>query len=270
MATKKIKQTKQTKQTISVKGLLISCMLMIIIGSIVMAYLYFNSDTQYKEYYELKEENALYLLENQEGIMQEVEQAAMNPHEVSHIFLPEYPAQYVDIQHIDQHNVPYMNQNDPRWRDKRYGTDGSQSMWENGCAIVVLAMVDSYFQDTITRPESIANWADNRYYMDHQGTSWSIYPAFAEEFNYQLEDLGNDFYLAMDYLHRDNLIVVSVGPGTFTDGGHVMLIRGYQEGLVYLNDPNDAPSKFYSIQGIPAQEVIDSALNYWAIGPSRG
>lgn len=262
------KNSKQNKQTISTKILLITTTFMILIGSIVMAYLYFNSDIHYKEYYELQEENSLYLLENQEEIMQVIQQAELNPHEVGHVFIPQYPAQYVDIQHINQHNVPYMNQNDPSWRDKPYGTDGSQSMWENGCAIVVLAMVDSYFQDTFTRPESIAKWADDRYYMDQQGTSWSIYAAFGEAFDYQVEDLENDFYLAMDYLQGDHLIVVSVGPGIFTDGGHVMLIRGFQDGLVYLNDPNDTPSKFFSIQGIPAQQIIDSALNYWAISPS--
>ncbi|XJS10137.1 C39 family peptidase [Aerococcaceae bacterium WGS1372] len=261
------KKAKQTLQTISSKFILMSFLVIILIGIVVMVYLYFHSDTQYREYYVLRDQYAQYLLENQGQIIQKTQEDQIDAQEVGHVFIPEFPSEYVDIQHIDQYNVPYMNQNDPRWKDKYYGTDGSQTIWENGCAIVVLAMVDSYFQEKMTRPDSLAIWAGDNYYIDSQGSSWSIYQAFGQEYGYQVEDLANDFYKAVEYLERGNLIVVSVGPGTFTDGGHVMLIRGYQDGLVYLNDPNDSPAKFFSIQGIPAQIIIDDALNYWAIAP---
>lgn len=271
--TKSRKSSKKTKtdpnrpHAISAKFIIISFLVLILLGFIVMAYLFFDSDHQYQSYYEVRDQNALYLIENQNQITQQIHENQLDPHEVAHIFIPESPAHYVDIQHIPQHDVPYINQNDPRWRDEPYGTDGSRTIWENGCAIVVLAMVDSYFQGSFTRPESIAQWAGGQYYLDLQGTSWSIYENFGLEYGYQVEDLGNDFNQAMNYVNQNYLIVVSVGPGSFTDGGHVMLIRGYEDGLVYLNDPNDAPSKFFSIQGIPAQTVIDDALNYWAITP---
>lgn len=261
------KRDSKKSHTVSGKFILISFAIVIIIGAVLMTYLFFSTDRNHQEFYEIRDANENYLIENQNQIMQAIDATEVDEQELGYIFIPEYPATYIDLQSIPQHNVPYLNQNDSQWADKKYGTDGSQTIWENGCAIVVLAMVDSYFQSDMTRPEEIVRWAGDDYYLDHQGTSWSIYQDFGMEYGYEVVDVGNDFYSAMDYVNNGYLVVVSVGPGTFTDGGHVMLIRGYQDGLVYVNDPNDSPSKFFSIQGISAQTVINNALNYWAIAP---
>lgn len=261
------KTKKQQSASITGKIVLILFGLIILIGTMVLLYIHFTTDMSYQPYYEIAQANEHYLIENQAQIVEEIEETQVNPQQLGHVFIPEEPANYIDIQHVTQHNVPYINQNDPRWANKSYGTDASQTIWENGCAIVVLAMVDSYYTHEEVRPEDITRWAGDDYYMSHQGTSWSIYSAFGQEFGYDVIDVGNDFYSAVNLLEEGYLVVVSVGPGTFTEGGHVMLMRGYQDGLVYLNDPNDAPDKLFSIQGIHAQTVIDDALNYWAIAP---
>lgn len=263
------KTNRQAKSSGTGKLVLILFALIIIIGTIVLAFIYFTEETNtnYQPYYTMAQANENYLIENQSQIVANIKATDVDLQQLGHVFIPEAPANYIDIQHVGQHNVPYLNQNDPRWADKHYGTDASQTIWENGCAIVVLAMIDSYFTNTEVRPEEITRWAGDEYYMTNQGTSWSIYSAFGQDFGYDVVDVGNDFYSAVNLLDNGYLVVVSVGPGTFTQGGHVMLMRGYQDGLVYLNDPNDAPDKMFSIQGIEAQTVIDDALNYWAIAP---
>lgn len=264
-----VKKQSEKKSSFTGKLVLWVFTFIIIVGTGVLLYIQFNQDDiDYRPYYTVAQMNEDYLIENQEAIVQELNQDGVDLQRLGHVFIPENPAEYIDIQHVHQHNVPYLNQNDPRWRGIAYGTDGSQEMWENGCAILVLAMIDSYFSNSDVTPREIEKWAGNQYYLDNQGTAWSIYQAFGEDFGYEVVDVGRDFYSAVSLIDQGYVLAVSVGPGTFTLGGHVMVIRGYEDGLVYLNDPNDAPDKLFSIQGIPAQTVIDDALNYWAIRPA--
>ncbi|UUX34014.1 C39 family peptidase [Fundicoccus culcitae] len=243
-------------------------LIIVLIGMGVTLFLMLQSHHPNEAMYrEVAEENENYLLENQAIINQTIYTNQDNPKDLGYIFLPENPATYIDIAHINQYNVPLLNQNDPQWANDAYGTDGSRTIWENGCAIVVLAMVDSYFSGSLTTPNDITRWSSNNYYMDYQGSSWQLYPAFGEAFNYQVTDYGNDFQQAIQGLNEGYLIVTSVGPGYFTLGGHVILIRGYQDGLVYVNDPNDDSTKMHSIQGIPEQTIIQDGLNYWGIRP---
>lgn len=266
MAVRKKTQKKRAQHKLeSGHIILILIALITVLGSGVLFFLWYQQDIDYQAYQQLAQENEYYLLENQGQIMQEIHEDQVDPQRLGHVFIPEYPATYIDIQDIPQHNVPYINQNDPAWRDLSYGTDGSQKMWENGCAIAVLAMVDQYYTGSNTSVKEIIDWAGDDYYIHGQGSTWQIYPAFGQAFGYEVINYERDFYAAMEALDQGYLVIVSVGPGTFTLGGHVMLIRGFDDGLVYLNDPNDSPANMFSIRGIPAQTMIDDALNYWAI-----
>ncbi len=63
-------------------------------------------------------------------------------------------------------------------------------------AITSLAMIDSFWTD---RPPILTNYwsglAIN--YLPKQGTSWQIFPQFAEAFGYQFADLGIHLRLPM-------------------------------------------------------------------------
>lgn len=210
-----------------------------------------------------------YYLENQHALVSELQSLGVNRLEdVAHYVIPSSPATYIDIRNFSQYNVPYYNQNDPRWAKLSYGTDGSKQVWENGCAIVVLAMIDAYYSGHSTQPKDIIDWAGNQYYLHQQGTSWSIFPAFGQAYGYEVQELGNHLEAAKLALDQGKLVVVSVGPGTFTQAGHIMLLRGHQDGRVFINDPNDSPDKLFSIQGIDDYLLSSQSLNYWAIGPN--
>lgn len=46
--------------------------------------------------------------------------------------------------------------------------------------------------------------------------------------------------------------------------GHIIVIRGYQNGFVYVNDPNDDIEKMHSLQAIPESTLIEEGINYWS------
>ena len=68
----------------------------------------------------------------------------------------------------------------------------------------------------------------------------------------------------MHALENGEVVIASVDPGTFTDVGHILVIRGYQDGKVYVNDPNDDPSKMFSVQGIDESVFLNEGVNYWS------
>lgn len=228
----------------------------------------FFSGPDYGQVQAVANQYADYYLENQSSIVAQVQaQEIWRLEDVGHLFIPEDPWTYPDIQNQVQLPVPYLNQNDPQWRHLSYGTDGSQQFWENGCAIAVLAMVEAYYSGTSPNPKAILQWAGNDFYLDQQGTSWSIFSAFGDQYGYQVEDLAKQIDQVKAALNQGQVVLVSVGPGAFTQVGHVMLIRGYQDGYFYLNDPNDSPGKFFSIQGIEEDVLARDALNFWALSP---
>ena len=150
-----------------------------------------------------------------------------------------YPAMMAGMEDIPQLNVPFLSQHDPRWKNAHYGNDVSKSIWENGCAIVSLAMVDSYFKNQITDPSSIANWAGLKHYAYGLGTKWTIFDDFAKTYGYKVTYHGANVNSALNAVQAGEVGVTSLQPGYFIKGGHIAVIRGYDKGKVYMNDPYD-------------------------------
>lgn len=184
--------------------------------------------------------------------------------ELGALFLPDYPAQEKSLQNVQQIDVPLLLQKDPEWRDLQYGSNTSQQLGENGCAIVSLAMVHANNSGEEVVPQDILDWSRETYYVHNAGTSWTIFYDFAQHFGYSMTNFGSDFYTAMEAVQEGQIIVASVDPGFFTETGHILVIRGYENGKVYVNDPNDDPSKMFSIQGIDERIFLEDGLNYWA------
>ena len=177
---------------------------------------------------------------------------------------PKYwPSTSEGIRHLKQLNVPLLLQTDPAWGNSRYGNDASKSIWENGCAIASLAMVDSYFKQRIVNPTEIANWAGLRHYVHGAGTAWTVFGDFANTYGYRMVNHGRNFISAMNAVQNGSVGIVSVKAGKYTTGGHLMVIRGYDNNQVLINDPNDKEYKQYSIKPQTSYEIQRDALNYW-------
>lgn len=200
----------------------------------------------------------------QRDILAAINATDLETDELGALFLPEHPAQEDSLQAVSQIDVPLLLQKDPAWRELKYGSNTSQQLGENGCAIVSLAMVHANNSGKDVIPQDILDWSQETYYVHDAGTSWTIFYDFAQHFGYSMTNFGSDFYTAMEAVQEGQIIVASVEPGFFTETGHILVIRGYENGKVYVNDPNDDPSKMFSIQGIDERIFLEDGLNYWA------
>ncbi len=173
------------------------------------------------------------------------------------------PAESLLTQDIQQVNVPLLNQKDYRWAFSTYGDDSGSIIAANGCAIVSLAMVDSYFQNKLIDPGEIAQWAGLDHYVTYAGTAFTIYDAFGKERGYEVKEFY-DFYEAMEEVKAGKPVVVGINPGYFSSVGHVMVIRGYEDGKVYINDPNDDMGSQASLVGHDEEYMIQEGIAYWS------
>ncbi|MGX4645639.1 MULTISPECIES: C39 family peptidase [Holzapfeliella] len=164
----------------------------------------------------------------------------------------------------DSLNSHLILQTDERYKSLPYGT-GAGTLDENGCAVASLAMVSAFFDNSIkTSPADILNWSGSRYFVDGQGTSWDIFPAFATQFGYQYHDLGNDINNAIPYLKQGIPVVISVGPGQFTQSGHFMVLSYSDDNGIRLLDPNDDPNKNHSLTIYNPAEIQKDMMHIWA------
>lgn len=160
--------------------------------------------------------------------------------------------------------MPLFLQNDPKWADKTYGTgEDENTMAINGCAIVSLAMILSYWQEETVTPLEILDWAGNDYFVTGQGTSWQIFEDFAHEYGLNYYGLSS-YYEAKEVVKSGKPVVVSVRPGTFTEVGHIMVLEMNDQGEVVVFDPNDDPEKNHYQVEFDDEVFIDESLAFWS------
>lgn len=204
------------------------------------------------------------ILDGEDEILAAINENNLNVEDLGYLFLPEHPAKSTADLLATQQDVPLYLQKDVEWRSAKYGNI-TQQLGENGCAILSLAMVHAFYEGRDVSPMEILDWSHEDYWVDAGGTSWNIFYDFAVEFDYDFYNYGNDFYSAMEAVNNGELVVVSVDPGTFTTVGHILVIRGYADGKVYINDPNDDPKKMFSFQGIDEEILLAEGVNYWSL-----
>lgn len=171
---------------------------------------------------------------------------------------------YKDDIQMDENvmNIPQMYQYLGAWADYPYGNGTIKS---SGCAIVCLAMVTSYLQENTTTPLDIVEFTGNRYYQSGAGSTWSIFPAVASHYGYNCSNLGKDSTSIINALESGHPIIASMGPGTFTKGGHFIVLKGITEdGRILVNDPNDSNSKNHNNREFSLNLILSEAKNFWS------
>ncbi len=159
----------------------------------------------------------------------------------------DYVYNYPNRKHYDEiiltekdfeREVPLFIQWDERWGYDYYA---DEMMGINACGPTSLAMVISGLTgNRDIHPRMIAEYSyDNGYYVEDVGTMWSLMIDGANAFGVQANQLIGSAQSVVDALSQGHLVILSVGPGDFTNSGHFIVLTGIDEnGLITINDPN--------------------------------
>lgn len=131
------------------------------------------------------------------------------------------------------------DQGDPKWASLPYGK-GKSPIEESGCGPTSLAMIGATFlNDATITPATVASRYGDKYHIA-EGTSWALFPVYAQDTGLKFKELGTDLNAAAEIIRGGGLVLMSVDPGYFTSTGHLMVIRAIsQDGtLFYLADSN--------------------------------
>lgn len=137
--------------------------------------------------------------------------------------------------------IPLLLQWDKRWGYTQYG---SGPLGITGCGPTCLSMVLAGLSgDGEASPAAVAAFSEkNGYYVEGSGSSWNLMSEGAAALGLTVASvpLWEDSMVAE--LNAGHPIIANVGAGDFTDSGHFIVIRGYENGMFLVNDPN-SPSR---------------------------
>ena len=160
---------------------------------------------------------------------------------------------------IDTDDVPLLFQWDQRWGYDRYA---GELMGLSGCGPTCLSMVCLYLLDNpIYTPQYVAEFAkENGYSVDGNGSAWTLISKGGVELGLDVNEIPLDENRIVRNLEVGNPIICVVGPGDFTSTGHFIIMTGYEDGFVSVNDPN---SNARSEQLWDLKTVMSQIRNLW-------
>ncbi len=156
-------------------------------------------------------------------------------------------------------SVPLLLQWDERWGYNEYAGD---LMGLSGCGPTALSMVCIYLlNDVKYSPKYIADFAEaNGYSSPGNGSLWSLIYEGGEQLGLNVTEIPLNEDRIINNLKAGNPIICIMGPGDFTDEGHFIVMTGYDDGFVYINDPN---SRANSQKEWELSSIIGQIKNLW-------
>ncbi len=117
---------------------------------------------------------------------------------------------------------------------------GDGTIATSGCGPTAMAMVLTYLTgEEITPIETAAYGDNNGYYVYGAGTAWSYFDAIADDYGVDCSQTSVTSDNIISALESDKTVIMSMGPGTFTRGGHFIVLTGLNEdGTISVADPN--------------------------------
>ena len=171
----------------------------------------------------------------------------------------------------DYIGLTYYNQTDSRWRNHMYSSvgDSSQTIGTSGCGPTSAAMIVTATRGAIT-PDQIGDlFVQYGYRSASNGTYWSAFRAVADEFNIGYTETS-DIQRALQLLESNNYVVVSVGNGLFTTGGHFIVLTELNGNTITVYDPYLYSGKFdtstrrgkVTVDGNKVYVSVSNFINY--------
>lgn len=156
--------------------------------------------------------------------------------------------------------VPLLLQWDERWGYRSYG---SGLIGYTGCGPTCLSMVALYLTgDANCDPGTVAQYAQQQgYYVEGSGTAWELMATGCTHFGLKSEEIGLDENGMAAALSDGKVLICSMGPGDFTDGGHYIVLTGHSDTGFSICDPN-SPKR--SAQTWTFERLKDQIRNVWA------
>lgn len=171
----------------------------------------------------------------------------------------------------DYIGLTYYNQTDSRWRNHIYSSvgDSSQTIGTSGCGPTSAAMIVTATKGAITPDEMGDLFVQYGYRSASNGTYWSAFRAVADEFNIGYTETS-DIQRALQLLQSNNYVVVSVGNGLFTNGGHFIVLTELNGDTITVYDPYLYSGKFdtstrrgkVTVDGNKVYVSVSNFINY--------
>ena len=162
-------------------------------------------------------------------------------------------------EYINKSNVPLLLQWDERWGYTKYGDN---IMGLSGCGPTCLSMVCIYLlNDPQYTPRYIADFAEQYgYCVPGNGSAWTLISEGGKELGLDVIEIPLDEDRIIRNLEVGNPIICIMGPGDFTTSGHYIVLTGYVDGKIKVNDPN-SPTKSEKLWDY--DEIKDQIRNLW-------
>lgn len=182
-------------------------------------------------------------------------------------FILNYPLEkdkehVADISWADpSEGVPLFLQFDERWGYTEYG---SSVCGVAGCGPTSLSMVAYYLTgDTKYTPAYMMEFSTKDGHVGQNGgTQWTLFSKGAKNLGFKVEELPLSETTLVKRLQKGIPVVLSVGPGDFTQNGHYIVLVGYKDGKIKVNDPF---SKANSEKEYTYAQLEPQIRNLWAI-----
>lgn len=131
--------------------------------------------------------------------------------------------------------VPYFLQWDEKWG---YAPYGKGTIAGAGCGPTCLSMIVAYFtkDETIT-PYTMAQYSVENGFMSEQDGTYCALMEHVSQWGIRVQQSRPDETIVADALQKGHPIICNVMPGDFTQVGHFIVLTGYMDGKVTVNDP---------------------------------
>ncbi len=167
----------------------------------------------------------------------------------------------VDLsEYSESDEVPLFMQWDKRWGYMEYSGD---CVALTGCGPVCLSMVAFHLtKDENMSPDRIVEFAvKNNYYQEGYGSLWTLISEGGEKLGLNVEELPLVESIITEKLEQGIPIICVMGPGDFTSTGHFVVMHKYENGKIYINDPNSYEN---SEKGWEYERIAPQIKNLWA------
>ena len=180
-------------------------------------------------------------------------------------FVRNFPLMKGDILPIDLEDlenaeeVPLLLQWDERWG---YGEYGDSVMGLSGCGPTCLSMVCLYLlEEEMYDPWYIAQFSmENGYCEPGAGSTWTLISEGGVRLGLDVVEIPLDEERLIRNLEVGNPVICVMGPGDFTSTGHFIVMTGYADGEIRINDPN---SLRHSEKSWKYEDIKDQIRNLW-------